>query len=373
MISSSDSPLYPCPLGIPLHQHQGTSNSLVAFSLPSPQLWTPTKPNLYHFEVKLGKDTVQSYFGLRTIEKKKDTDGIVRPFLNGEFLFQLGTLDQGFWPDGLYTAPTHEAMTYDLKVLKHLGFNMVRKHIKVEPDLYYYACDRMGLLVWQDMPSMNPHMPAPRPGQQAEFARQLKLLIATHLSFPSIVTWVIYNEGWGQLNTTDFELTRIVKNSDPTRPVLSVAGFNDHGAGDFHDNHHFPYPQCGTPFYSLPSSAYDPSRIAVQGVFGGIGHIPGPQNLWNVQSQLENLNQTYEITSTIEVWNYRATRLVEDLRDQARFFSCSGGVFTQTTDVEAETNGLLTYDRRILRPDIKRWQKLISEIHAIRTHSLPPC
>ncbi|EFP86017.2 uncharacterized protein PGTG_11973 [Puccinia graminis f. sp. tritici CRL 75-36-700-3] len=117
MISSLDSPLYPCPLGIPLHQHQGTSNSLVTFSLPSPQLWSPTKPNLYHFEVKLGKDTVQSYFVLQTIEKKKDTEEIVRPFLNGEFVFQLGTLDQGFWPDGLYTAPTHEAMTYDLKVL----------------------------------------------------------------------------------------------------------------------------------------------------------------------------------------------------------------------------------------------------------------
>ncbi|KAA1126091.1 hypothetical protein PGTUg99_022159 [Puccinia graminis f. sp. tritici] len=347
IISSSDSPLYPGTLGTPLQQHQGTANSLVSFTLPSPQLWSPTSPNLYHFKVELRHDTVQSHFGLRTIEKKKDRAGIVRPFLNGEFVFQLGTLDQGFWPDGLYTAPTFEAMTYDLKVLKLLGFNMVRKHIKIEPDLYYYACDRMGLLVWQDMPLMNPDLPAPRPGQQAEFARQL-------------------NEGWGQLNTTDFELTRMVKNSDPTRPVLSVTGFHDHGAGDFHDNHHYPYPQCGTPFYSLPSSPYDPSRnrIAVQGEFGGIGHIPGRHNLWNVQSQLDNLNQTYEITSTIDIWNYRATRFVEDLRDQAQFFNCSGGVYTQTTDVEGETNGLLTYDRRVLRPDLERWQKLISEIYA---------
>ncbi|KAA1136673.1 hypothetical protein PGTUg99_036956 [Puccinia graminis f. sp. tritici] len=117
---------------------------------------------------------------------------------------------------------------------------------------------------------------------------------------------------------------------------------------------------------SLPSSPYDPSRnrIAVQGEFGGIGHIPGRHNLWNVQSQLDNLNQTYEITSTIDIWNYRATRFVEDLRDQAQFFNCSGGVYTQTTDVEGETNGLLTYNRRVLRPDLERWQKLISEIYA---------
>ncbi|EFP75449.2 uncharacterized protein PGTG_00780 [Puccinia graminis f. sp. tritici CRL 75-36-700-3] len=186
---------------------------------------------------------------------------------------------------------------------------------------------------------------------------------------------------------TEFGLTSMVKNLDPTRPVNSVSGFNDFGAGDFHDNHHYPFPQCGAPFYSLPSTPHDPTRIAVQGEFGGIGHIPGRQNLWNVQSQLDTLNQTFEITSTIEIWNYRATRFIEDLRDQARFFSCSGGIYTQTTDVEGETNGLLTvsgpqqffvsyheqeaeilistqYDCRLLQPNIQRWQRLISEIYA---------
>ncbi|KAA1079234.1 hypothetical protein PGT21_004721 [Puccinia graminis f. sp. tritici] len=371
IISSADSPLYPNSLSSPLQQHQGTANTLVTFTVPSPQLWSPTNPNLYHFKVELGEDTVQSYLGFRTIEKKKDGNGIVRPFLNGEFVFQLGTLDQGFWPDGLHTAPTFEAMTYDLKVLKRLGFNMVRKHIKIEPDLYYYACDRMGMLVWQDMPAMNPNLPWPTPDQQTEFVRQLKLMITTHSSFPSIVTWVLYNEGWGQLRSSEIELTPMVKDLDPTRPVLSVSGWRDSGAGDFHDNHHYPYPQCGTPFYSLPSTPYDPARIGVQGEFGGIGHIPGRQNLWNVQSQIDTLNQTYEIASSIEIWNYRATRLVEDLRDQAQLFSCSGGVYTQTTDVEGETNGLLTYDRRILRPDLEKWQKITAEIHAAPQKAAP--
>ncbi|KAI7940031.1 hypothetical protein MJO28_013683 [Puccinia striiformis f. sp. tritici] len=364
VISTSDSPLYPDSLGTPLQQQPGTANTPIDFSVPSPKTWSPHSPNLYHFRVELGQDVVHSYLGFRTIEKKKDSHGIVRPFLNGEFVFQLGTLDQGFWPDGLHTAPTLEAMEYDLKVLKHLGFNMVRKHIKIEPDLYYYACDRMGLLVWQDMPAMSPHLPWPTPDQQTEFVRQLKLMITTHFSFPSIVTWVLYNEGWGQFKSSEIELTPMVKEMDPTRPVLSVSGWRDSGAGDFHDNHHYPYPQCGTPFYSLPSTPYDPARIAVQGEFGGIGHIPALKNLWNVQSQLDTLNQTYEITANIETWNYRAIRVVEDLRDQVQLFSCSGGVFTQTTDVEAETNGLLTYDRRILRPNLEKWQKVTSEIYA---------
>jgi len=373
-VSSTDSPLYPDTKGgAPLQQQQGTANTLISFTVSSPRLWSPQSPNLYHFKVELGQDVVQSYLGFRTIEKKKDSRGIWRPFLNGEFVFQLGTLDQGFWPDGLHTAPTREAMEYDLKVLKHLGFNMVRKHIKIEPDLFYYACDRMGLVVWQDMPSMNPHLPWPTPDQQTEFIRQLKLMITTHLSFPSIVTWILYNEGWGQLRSAEVELTPVIKALDPSRPVNSVSGWRDSGAGDFHDNHHYPYPQCGTPFYSLESTPYDHSRIGVQGEFGGIGHIPDMKNLWNVQSQLDTLNQTYEVTANIEIWNYRALRVVEDLKDQVELFSCSGGVFTQTTDVEAETNGLLTYDRRILRPNVEKWQSLTSAIYAAaRSHSHAP-
>ncbi|PLW10524.1 hypothetical protein PCANC_21124 [Puccinia coronata f. sp. avenae] len=363
-LSSLHSPLYPPSPGAALQHQHGIANTPISFTVPSPQLWSPQKPNLYHFEVELGQDVVRSYLGFRTIEKKKDSQGVVRPFLNGEFVFQFGTLDQGFWPDGLHTPPTLEAMEYDLKVLKLLGFNMVRKHIKIEPDLFYYACDRLGLLVWQDMPSMNPDLPLPTPEQQAEFVRQMKLMITTHLSFPSIVTWILYNEAWGQLGAAEIQLTPMVKELDPSRPVLSVTGWRDSGAGDFHDNHHYPYPQCGTPFYSLNATRYDAARIGVQGEFGGIGHVPALKNLWNVQSQINTLNQTYEITANIDIWNYRTLGVIGDLRDQTNLFSCSGGVFTQTTDVEAETNGLLTYDRRILRPNVKKWQTLIAQIHA---------
>ncbi|WAR63038.1 hypothetical protein PtB15_18B120 [Puccinia triticina] len=136
------------------------------------------------------------------------------------------------------------------------------------------------------------------------------------------------NEGLGQFKSSEIELTPKVKELDPTRTVLSVSGWRDSGAGDFHDNHHYPYPQCGTPFYSLPSTPYNPARIAVQGEFSEIGHIPDRQNLWNVQSHIDTLNQTYKVASSIEIWNYRAICFVEDLRDQAQLFSCSGGVFT---------------------------------------------
>lgn len=371
IVSSPDFNLYPTSFSTSIFRTQGTANQLFTFRLPSPRSWSPQAPNLYHFQVEVGRDVVQSYLGFRTIEKRKDVNGVFRPFLNGNFVFQFGTLDQGFWPDGLYTAPTFEAMIYDLKVLKQLGFNLVRKHIKVEPEIFYYACDQLGLLVWQDMPSMSPKLPMPTSDQQNEFARQLKLMVTQLYSFPSIVTWVIYNEGWGQqLSSPEIQLTPMLKQMDPNRLIISASGFRDAGVGDFHDNHHYPYPQCGTPFYSLPSTPYDPARISIQGEFGGIGHMPSIKNLWNVQSQLDTLNQTYEITSTIQIWNYRATRVVQDLRDQARMFSCSGGIFTQTTDVEAEINGLLTYDRRILRPDVGVWQRLISSIYvAAQTRS----
>ncbi|KAI7050486.1 hypothetical protein KC352_g45758, partial [Hortaea werneckii] len=195
-----------------------------------------------------------------------EIDGIQRPLLNGEFVFQFGTLDQGFWPDGIYLPPNREAMVYDIHTLKKLGFNMLRKHIKVEPALYYQACDEIGILVIQDMPSLRTGSQTldnctsvpilPNADQQAEFERQLDLLIVQQRHFPSIVTYVIYNEGWGQLRETlnpEFSLTDRVRQLDPTRLVDAVSGWYDHGAGDFDDNHHYANPQCGSPFYSSPS------------------------------------------------------------------------------------------------------------------------
>ena len=251
----------------------GSADEEFSFTVDSPKLWWPDSPTLYNLTVTLGDDEVNSYTGFRTISVGKVED-VTRHLLNGEFVFQFGTLDQGYWPDGLYTPPNREAMVYDLEVLKDFGFNMVRKHIKVEPDLFYEACDRMGLMVIQDMPSLRPDA-QPNAEEQAEFQRQLEIIINEHKSYPSIYSWVIYNEGWGQLNSEPWpeeELTDVVRRLDPSRLINSVSGWNDHGFGDYHDNHNYAHPQCGTPFYSQPKTPYDPERIGFQGEFGGIGH-----------------------------------------------------------------------------------------------------
>ncbi|KAK6405859.1 hypothetical protein LTR81_019418 [Elasticomyces elasticus] len=318
--------------------HSGTSDVQCTFSVPFVNLWSPHSPTLYDITVTLRDDEVTSYTGFRTISRGK-VNGIERPLLNGKFVFQFGTLDQGFWPDGIYLPPNREAMVYDLGVLKELGFNMLRKHIKVEPALFYQACDEMGILLFQDMPSLRPLQQKtldnctvvtilPGAAQQDEFARQLELLILDH-----------------------------------TRLVDSTSGWYDHGAGDFSDNHHYANPQCGSPFYSIPSSPYDPGRIGIQGEFGGIGQNVSIEHLWNIKDAIDTINQTYEIDTSIEAWNYRGHRLLGELLDQVNFYSCSGGIWTQTTDVEGEVNGLLTYDRRVLRPHVRQWQADIQSLY----------
>jgi len=306
---------------------------------------------------------VSSYTGFRTISVG-EVDGVKRPLLNGEFVFQFGTLDQGWWPDGLMTPPNREAMVFDLQLLKRLGLNMVRKHIKVEPDLFYQACDQLGLLVIQDMPALR--LVTPNAEQQAEFARQLELLIEQHKSYPSITTWIIYNEGWGQITKgyyPEFGLTDRVKELDPTRLVDSTSGWIDHGAGDWHDNHHYANPQCGTPFYSLASTPYDEQRVAIQGEFGGIGNNITAEHAWKVEQSINQVNQTYEIDETLEAYNYRGHLLMSELRDQVEMYSCSAAVWTQTTDVEGEVNGFMTYDRRFVRLDEEQWKADIQALY----------
>jgi beta-galactosidase/beta-glucuronidase len=200
-----------------LTSQNGTSDAPFQFTVASPKLWSPDSPTLYNLTVKMGSDEIESYTGFRTISKGT-VDGVVRPLLNGEFIFMFGTLDQGFWPDGIYTPPNREAMVFDLQTLKNLGFNMLRKHvsvpcpclvalltskqIKVENDLFYQACDQMGLMLIQDMPALRPLQSyllpnctsityLPDADQQAEFDRQLELLVNQHKSHPSIITWVI--------------------------------------------------------------------------------------------------------------------------------------------------------------------------------------
>ncbi|KAL1624263.1 hypothetical protein SLS56_007965 [Neofusicoccum ribis] len=343
---------------------EGTSGSAFDLSVDAPDLWSPDTPTLYNISVKLGDDFVTSYTGFRTIETGV-VDGVKRPLLNGEFLFQVGTLDQGFWPDGIYLAPTLEALIFDLKVLKDLGMNMVRKHIKVEPDLFYHACDTLGLLVIQDMPSMLLDSGEPTADQQAEFERQFDILINQHKSYTCIVTWVIYNEGWGQIRSyhPEYQIADRIDELDGTRLIDATSGWYDYGAGDFSDNHHYATPQCGTPFYSIPSSPYDSNRIGFQGEFGGIGHNVSIEHLWNVQEAIDTINQTYEISLDLTSYNYRASVLFTELEDQVRMFACSGAVWTQTSDVEGEVNGLVTYDRRIERPDKEQWRADIQALY----------
>lgn len=247
----------------PLATHTGSANKAFQFSVSNPKLWSPDSPNLYDITVTFGNDQISSYTGFRTIEKGT-VKGVVRALLNGKPIFQFGTLDQGYWPDGIYTPPNREAQEYDLKTLKKLGFNMLRKHIKVETPLFYQSCDELGLLLIQDMPALRPLQNIlPDADQQAEFQRQLTVMVNQFKSYPSIGTWVIYNEGWGQLlypQLPEFGLTALVKSIDPTRLVDSTTGWYDHGAGDYSDNHHYANPQCGTPFYSTASSPFDPTR-----------------------------------------------------------------------------------------------------------------
>ncbi|KAH6694821.1 hydrolase [Leptodontidium sp. MPI-SDFR-AT-0119] len=297
------------------------SDTPLQFAVDSPDLWSPNSPTLYNFTVKLGDDEVKSYTGFRTISKA-EVNGIVSPILNGKPIFMFGTLDQGFWPDGIYTAPNREAVVYDLNGLKKPNFSIVRKHIK-------------------DMPSLRADGVLPDEAQQTEFTRQLEILVNQHKSYQ-----IIYNEGWGQLRDgvyPEFGLTDLVHSIDPTRLMDSTSGWFDHGAGDFSDNHHYANPQCGTPFCSINSSPFDPTRIGFQGEFGAI----------------DTINQTYEIDQTLEAWRYRGHFLLDELKEKTSMYSCNGGVWTQTTDVEGEVKGLLTYDRRVLRPNEEQWRDVV--------------
>ncbi|KAI8930893.1 hypothetical protein NX059_011908 [Plenodomus lindquistii] len=353
------------------------SGTPFTFTVDNPELWHPDSPSLYNITIIFGSDTVQSYTGFRTVSRGF-VGGAERPLLNGKFVFPFGTLDQGYWPDGIYTPPSVEAMIYDLKVLKNVGYNMVRKHIKVEPALFYRACDEMGLLVIQDMPSLRPDVPVPNdrcstqrlyPEAQAEFNRQLALMVEQLKSYTSIFAWTIYNEEWGQATSPpwpEFPLTDMVRSLDPTRLINAVSGWTDHGAGDFDDNHHYSTPQCGTPFWSNQGSgydsAYDSLRIGIQGEFGGLGtQFPDDAHTWYPGDLSKQT--AYELANTTELWNYRSHDLLTQLREQIDRFACSGGVWTQTTDVEGEVNGMMSYDRKVIRMDTVMWREDIQALY----------
>ena len=301
-----------------------------AASIPIPRahLWSPDDPHLYNLRVKLDSgDTVDSYFGMRKIAVQPDAGGVKRLFLNGRPLFEYGPLDQGWWPDGLYTAPTDAALSSDIETTKRLGFNLIRKHVKVEPVRWYYHCDRLGMLVWQDMPSGDNKTPE---GME-QFARELEHVVDALENHPSIVMWVPFNEGWGQHDTA--RIVDSLARRDPTRLVNQASGWNDEHVGAVADAHRYPGPGVPPP---------DATRAAVLGEFGGLG-LPLEGHTW-----LAKGNWGYRSFTTTDT----LAQAYRDLLYQLRIMigeRLSAAIYTQTTDVEIEVNGIMTYDRAVVK------------------------
>ena len=304
--------------------------------------WSVEDPYLYDLEISLlknGKETdaVKSYCGIRKIEVKKVGD-IPRIFLNDKQIFQMGPLDQGWWPDGLYTAPSDEALLFDIRTMKELGFNMVRKHIKTEPARWYYHCDKEGILVWQDLPS--PNLPKGHEDfAKANFESESKSIIDALKNHPSIVQWIVFNEGWGQFDTE--RMTNVVDSKvnslNPARfgkttLICCASGWTDAEVGNIIDTHSYPAPYC-------PSNA---NRAAVCGEYGGIT-LKVPGHIWP--------GGDFQYT-TVETGR-DFTAFFNGLCDKIKDFYYQGlnaAVYTQISDVEIEKNGILTYDRRVLKP-----------------------
>lgn len=320
----------------------GRAGRPIELPIDDPVLWQPENPHLYSLVAELGDDRVHSYFGMRRIEVVKDAKGYPRPALNGEVIFQFGPLDQGWWPDGLLTPPSDDALRFDIERTRDWGFNMIRKHIKVEPARWYAWCDRMGMLVWQDMPSVapgviaqqpEPNEPMPSPQHARQFEHELARMIAHLGNHPSIVVWVPFNEGWGQYDT--LRITELTRRLDPTRLVNNPSGWTHHGGGDLFDIHTYPGP-------GEPRRLED--RAFVQGEFGGLG-LPVEAHLWR---QTDNWGyRTYHSREELQR-EYEA--LIVNLR-QTVARGMAAAVYTQTTDVEGEVNGLMTYDRRVMKFD----------------------
>ena len=341
---------------------QSINNEPVEIAMPkNVKLWSPDSPHLYDLEVVVlegGKqvDKVDSYAAMRKYSMKRDNKGIVRLQLNNKDLFHFGPLDQGWWPDGLYTAATDEALEYDIIKTKDLGFNMIRKHVKVEPARWYTHCDRHGIIVWQDMPNgdrspewqMHSYYTGSERERSAEseanFRQEWKELMDYLYSYPSIGVWVPFNEAWGQFKTE--EISEWTKAYDPTRLVNPASGGNHYTVGDMLDLHNYPNPRM---------YLYDAQRATVLGEYGGIGwahkdHLWEPDRNWGYVQ----FNSSKEVTDEY-------IKYAEELKQFIRQ-GFSAAVYTQTTDVEVEVNGLLTYDRKLVKVDEERVRKVNQEI-----------
>tara|TARA_B100001079_G_scaffold37524_1_gene28827 strand:- start:3036 stop:4850 length:1815 start_codon:yes stop_codon:yes gene_type:complete len=327
------------------------------------KLWSPESPFLYDMEINLvsnGKivDSIKSYFAMRKISTRKDENGIFRLQLNNEDYFQFGTLDQGWWPDGLYTAPSDDALKYDIIKTKELGFNMIRKHVKVESARWYYHADKIGMLVWQDMPNgENFRFPKwqrdkffdgnefiPSSESEDNFRSEWKKIIDFLYSNPSVVCWVPFNEAWGQFKTV--EISEWTKIYDPSRLVNSASGGNYYRTGDITDTHNYPGPKM---------LFFDNERVNVLGEYGGIGlaidgHLWQPDKNWGYIKFKNSIEATDQYVSLAN----QLYKMIES--------GFSAAIYTQITDVEIEVNGLMTYDRKIVKLDLERVREINRKI-----------
>jgi beta-galactosidase/beta-glucuronidase len=324
----------------------GPAGETLEVRIENPKLWSPDSPHLYDLTVTLLDgdtviDEVTSYFGMRKIALAKDDNGIPKLFLNNEPLFNFGLLDQGFWPDGLYTAPTDEALRYDIEETLRLGFNTIRKHVKVEPARWYYWADRLGMLVWQDMPNGDRYVKPGdgelerQPASAEQFELELARMVETLYNYPSLIIWVIFNEGWGQYDTV--RMTEWLRQTDPTHVINSVSGWNDMGVGDIYDIHQYPGPD-------VPPGSPLPDRAAVLGEFGGLG-LPVEGHTWKAEGW------GYRAYEDVESLQAAYTALIEELDTLRQQRGLAAAIYTQTTDVETEINGLITYDREVVKLD----------------------
>jgi beta-galactosidase/beta-glucuronidase len=336
-----------------ISEKEAAAGEGIVLPVNDPKLWSPDSPFLYDLKISVlrkGKvtDEVKSYFAMRKISLKPDENGVLRMMLNNKFVFQYGPLDQGWWPDGLYTAPTDEALLYDIQKTKAMGFNMIRKHVKVEPARWYYHCDKTGVLVWQDMPSgdlgggqwgTNPGLEGGVDKTRTEASEKIyrtewNAIIDYLYNFPCIVVWVPFNESWGQFKSA--EITAWTMQKDPSRLVNSASGGNFHSVGHILDLHNYPGPE-------MPKAEIFGSKQAiVLGEFGGLGlplegHTWVDKNNWGYRSftDADALFKTYS-GYLDRIANYIGRGL-------------SAAIYTQTTDCEVECNGLMTYDRKVVK------------------------
>lgn len=321
----------------------GGPQGSVLISIPEQDLvlWSPENPFLYRLKLSLVHanrvlDQVEGYFGMRKIDLAKDAEGMVRIRINDEFLFQNGVLDPGYWPEGISTAPNEEAIVREISTIKELGFNMIRKHAKVEPQRWYYWCDRLGIFIWQDMPASANRFES----QQKQFEAELQRLVESRYNHPSIITWVLFHEGAGQHKTEYY--TELVRTMDPKRLVNSASGWRDWGVGHILDLHKYPGP------IAPKAGAF---RAGAIGDFGGIALVIAPHccsaNPWG-----------YHLAKNEEEYRKKFLHLMEQLDELREPESLSAAVYHQWTDVESECTGLLTYDRKVVKIPVRTLQQL---------------